>query len=420
MRTIKIIQRVCGNCREIIHPARFRAVTQVVEAATVARKLTLTGLARAMRSSALVRHRIKKVDRLLGNPKVQAERLHWFRALAERLSYGQRRLVVLLDWTQIHGDFWALVASVPSQGRSIPVLAQAHEHSEVGSPQVHQQFLFALRRILPRTCRPVIVADGGFRSPFFLACMDASMDFVVRLRNERSVAAIDGSQIKFSDLFQRATRVAQCLGEARPYASSRDSVGLRMVLGPKQPKANLRRKYRDDYERKRATEPWLLATSLDNDAAQTIVALYGQRMKIEESFRDAKCPRFGWALKHSGTRSKMRLDALLLIAALAMAITLLVGAAGDQCGIEKTLRASSSAARQLSLFSIGAWILALKIRVPFHIVWSQFKRTRQQNAAAFPKITPPSSANRTVPLPLPHGLFCSDCGWNGAQLGWPP
>ncbi len=420
MRAMTIIQRVFGKCRGNMHRARFRAVAQVTEGAMLSRKLTVTGIGRAIRSPALVRHRIKQVDRLLSNPKLQTERLLWFKALAERLSYGQRRLIVLLDWTQVHGDLWALTASVPFGGRSVPVLAEAHDQSETGSPGIHRWFLCCLRRLIPSTCRPVIVADGGFRSPFFNACLATGVDFVIRLRNERSVAYLHGEQVAFSTLFERATLVPQCLGLARPYATARESTPARMVLGPKQPKAHLRRKYRDDYERKRAAEPWLLATSLDNDHAQTIVDIYAKRMKIEESFRDAKCPRFGWALKHTGTRSTFRLDALLLITALAMAVTLLIGAAGKQCGIEKTLRSSSSSAPQLSLFSAGAWICALKITVPFHIIWSQFKRIRQENHAIFPRITPPTSQNRNVRLPLDHGLFCADCGWNGARYGWPP
>ncbi len=42
-------------------------------------------------------------------------------------------------------------------------------------------------------------------------------------------------------------------------------------------------------------EPWLLAVSpsLSNLSAQAVVAIYAQRMQIEESFRDLKSERFG-------------------------------------------------------------------------------------------------------------------------------
>src|SRR3954470_20537438 len=104
------------------------------------------------------------------------------------------------------------------------------------------------------------------------------MDFVIRLRNQKSVAMFDrGVRVKFAKLFERATAVAQCLGDGRPYVSSNSSGYIRLVLGPNPAKAHLRKKYKDDHERARATEPWLLATSLENHPAQTIVQLYAQR-----------------------------------------------------------------------------------------------------------------------------------------------
>ena len=294
MHARNIVRQIVKDCRGGIHPARVRAFTEVVEAATRSKRLTLTALGRAVRCTALVRHRIKKVDRLLGNPKLSRERLRWFKGLTLRVARGQKRLVVLVDWT-------------------------------------------------------------GY---------------------------------------------------------------IRIVLGPKPAKAHLRKRY-DDYERARATEPWLLATNLENDAAQTIVQLYAQRMKIEEVFGDAKCPRFGWALKYSGSRSLDRLDALLLIAAFAIAVVLLIGAAAAQTGIEKSLRASSKRAPQLSLFSVGCYVLALRIRISFGSVWKQFKRLRRENAALFPKLSPLAPPTETSRCHFPHALFCADRGWNGARYGWP-
>src|SRR5437868_2791920 len=48
--------------------------------------------------------------------------------------------------------------------------------------------------------------------------------------------------------------------------------------------------------RQSALDPWLLATSLSDGDAAEIVRKYASRMQIEETFRDAKSHRFGWAL----------------------------------------------------------------------------------------------------------------------------
>jgi hypothetical protein len=417
-----MVRQLLGSCTEQVHSSRVAAVVRVVEAMTVAAQLTVTAVGRARRGSQQARHGIKAVDRLLSNSKLQRERLTWWSALVRKLVRAERRILVLLDWTQLHGDRWALVAAVPFRGRSLPILAEAHNKSQVGSRTAHVDFLRKLRRILPERCTPVIVADGGFRSPFFVACEALRLKYVVRLRNERSVlvGAADGKR-SFGDAFDRASSVSQCLGESAPYATSRDSVCMRIVLGPR-PNPKRHRRSAKDYERKRALEPWLLGTNLENDAAAQIVLIYAQRMQIEEYFRDAKCPRFGWALRFSLTKSLARLNTLLLLTALAFACVVLIGAAAVDAGLERTLRASSTRKRVLSFFSVGRLIIKDRAlaRIRLHSALKHLKALRTVSRSLFPKIAPPRSENRNVSLPRPHDLFCVDCGWRGAEWGWPP
>ena len=75
--------------------------------------------------------------------------------------------------------------------------------------------------------------------------------------------------------------------------------------------------------------PWLLATSLPHHrgAGIRIQRIYAQRMQIEETIRDLKCHRFGFALRYARTKRPERLEALLLIAALATLVLWLLGLA---------------------------------------------------------------------------------------------
>lgn len=68
-----------------------------------------------------------------------------------------------------------------------------------------------------------------------------------------------------------------------------------------------------------AHEPWLLAASpaLDHLSTETIIKLYAQRMRIEQSFRDTKNLRWGQGLQITRSRSRERLQMLLPIAHLA-------------------------------------------------------------------------------------------------------
>lgn len=74
-------------------------------------------------------------------------------------------------------------------------------------------------------------------------------------------------------------------------------------------------------------EPWVLVTSLalSPAIAKQTVNIYRQRMRLEENFRDTKCPYYGLGLKRSLARSTGRMGILLLIAAIATFAAWLAG-----------------------------------------------------------------------------------------------
>jgi hypothetical protein len=426
VRAEVIVRKLLEGVGQDIHANRLAAVIDVVGAMVHAKHLSLTAIGRALRRSP-GRHGIKKVDRLLGNWRLHRELVVLYRALAKHLVRGQSRAVVLIDWTQIHGEFWALTASVPFLGRSIPILSRSYTEAELGSRDAQAKFVDELKLVLPKGSDPVIVADGGFRSPFFQACFRKEVFYVIRLRNDHSVVEFglkgtrEYERPSYADLFARATDKARCLGGGLPYASSQHAVGSRIILGPRPPKASKRKKYANDYERKRACEPLLLATNLENESAESIVRIYAARMQIEETFRDTKNARFGWGLEYSKTRSTRRFDVLLMLAALAFAAVVAIGSAGRELGHEQKYRARSGTQVLLSVFTLGALIAASarRVAIRFHTVWRQFKKARSIQRGFFPPIVFPKSGGRTVPLPQPHALFCVDCGWKGRAWGWP-
>jgi hypothetical protein len=422
VRATQIVRRLCASCLEHVHAARFNAVLRAVEGIILAQRVSLTAIGRALRGNLQPRHGIKMMDRLLGNAKLNKERLHWYAAIAKRIAGSERRLVVLLDWTQLHGEFWALVAAVAFDGRAIPILASAHHESQLGSRKLQTQFLEELRRILPDRCKPLIVADGGFRSPFFAACREARIDFVIRLRNERGMAKfarrIRGHRawfaIKFGEIFKWAGLAVQCFGRGVPFCGSVHREECRLVLGPAPKKFRKRARYADDYERKRATEPWFLATSLQNEAAEAVFAIYATRMQVEECFRDTKNARFGWGLEFSATRSTARLDVLLLLASIAFAAVILVGTAASEAGIEKRFRASSLKKRVLSLFSLGNLVARSTafVRMRMDDVWKQLEALRRASRGLFPPRPEIDACERLRGRWVSHDEFCANCGWN--------
>ena len=103
----------------------------------------------------------------------------------------------------------------------------------------------------------------------------------------------------------------------------------------------------------RMKEPWCLATSLSDRKAADIVKLYGRRFTIEETFRDQKNLRFGLGLSATHIGSTDRRDRLLLLAAISQALLTLLGAAGEECGLDRLMKTNTSKKRTMSLLNQG-------------------------------------------------------------------
>ena len=369
MRVGRMVRQVCGSWVAKVHQSRFQAVVAVVEAIVSAGRLSVTSVGRAMASAAFPKHSIKRVDRLLSNPRMYRERWAYFRALAQAVVGSRDRLIVLLDWTKVASDFHALVAAIPADGRALTIYEEVHPEKHLGNPRVQASFLLNLQSILPVGVRPIIVADAGFRGPFFRAIEALGWDFVGRLRSNtkmKPVASEDWTSIP--ELYATASQRPRKLGAFRLFRTRRRFTANLVLVGPRRyPRKHPwrgRRPVQGGLCAKTvngAKEPWLLVTSLDLPAKR-IVTIYSKRMQIEEVFRDAKNSRFGWSLRHARTHSATRLAVLLLLAALAMLVVVLAGVAAETAGIHRNFQANTEHARVLSLFVLGALILRRSMR----------------------------------------------------------
>ena len=107
-------------------------------------------------------------------------------------------------------------------------------------------------------------------------------------------------------------------------------------------------------------EPWLLAASpkLDHLSAQAVVAVYAQRMQIEESFRDLKSERFGLGFSASRSTQKNRLGMLLLVACLASFVLRLIGEVGKTRQLEFKFQSNTQRSRPvLSVITLALQLI---------------------------------------------------------------
>jgi hypothetical protein len=359
MRVGQMVRELVDGCSRVMHSARVGAVVRVVDGIIRGGRLSPATIGRSLPGEAFAKHGIKCVDRLLGNPHLTGDRLFIFLAIAHRLLRGCSRPVILVDWTQAGGTHEALVAAVPIGGRALPIYLEVHPLKKLGNAAVEERFLATLKAILPMECRSIIVSDAGFKGPFFQAVLDLGWDFLGRVRGTTKAISPDGETISKEECYALASTTAVDLGTFHLFVKHR--IACRLVLVRKRRRPGRRPpppRCKEDRElRQAALDPWLLATSLPNQDAPSIVALYAKRMQIEETFRDAKNHRFGWSLGAVRLSTPRRTAALLLLAALAFVVVTLIGMAVERRGAHRTYQANTVQRRVLSFFVLGAAIL---------------------------------------------------------------
>lgn len=376
MHANAILTHVLGSCLTSLHSKRAAALLRATSALLRGNITSLTEIALRLSGDTTLKHRIKSVDRLLGNSGLHLARAGLYRSVAQRWLQGLSQLLVVVDWSDLSRDQrWQLLrASVVVEGRSITLYEEVHPQKLLANAGVHRRFLQRLSGILPEGVRLIVMTDAGFHAPWFKMVMEQGWEFVGRIRGRNRMQWGNQEQwIPARDLYAHATGQALDLGLGA-YARS-NPVAVRGVLS-KRPKKGRRclnmygvkRAGRGSAKNARsAREPWLLASSLglQHLSADAIVGLYSQRMRIEQSFRDTKNLRVGLGLDVARSRSKHRLEMLLLIAHLASFVQRLIGESARQRRLELQFMCTRRAGRrEISTLTLGRRILAI---APHHL-----------------------------------------------------
>ena len=372
-----------------VHRARLKAFFTVVVAVLSSARLSLTTLGRAIAVGTTHKHGIKRVDRLLGNKHLHREKLLFYRVLARRVLGSLSRPVIAVDWTAITPNLWALSAAVRSDGRAVVLYAEAHPISRYNKPYVHAAFLRNLRCVLPSKSRPIVAADAGFRSPFMKQIESLNWDYVVRVRKPMILCPAEGRQHweTLTSFFRRALTTAEDHGLHLLGIRARHLcriIVIRQIVTHRRGYHRPRRRCDRAKQRRAAKEPWVLATSLI-EAPTFVVLVYSKRMQIEETFRDQKNPRFGFALSYANTKNEERANVLLLIAAFAHLLAMLIGLSAEQAGLHRGYQASTERRRRvLSLAMLGRLIAVDRLASALRVALSASSWSELRAACASP------------------------------------
>lgn len=352
MRCVQILQSAVHENLRAVHARRLAAVWLTVTALISGGRCGLSALGRSLPGSTAEKHRIKKVDRLLGNPALHDEINLFYRAIAQLLLKNVKAPIIAVDWSEAGAHHDELSAKICSDGRALPLLSLVVRKNEYVRCEVQNELLDQLSSILPSKCTPIFLTDAGFHYNWFDAVQRYNWHYIGRVRGNHYVV-LRGRRLTLKQLHGRAGRTTRDLGTA--LVSIKQLRLERLVLSA-QPntkgrkrrsrKGTVRRSNTDRQMAKGAREPWVLATSLPSFAPD-IVQAYRLRMQIEQSFRDRKSTRYGWAMRQTETRSAERLAVLLLIASLADISVQLEGRAAAATKLSADFQANTTTTRRV-------------------------------------------------------------------------
>lgn len=341
----KVIKGLLGDCLSSLHVKLAESVNAAVGSALSGGHLSLSQLARSVKSLVAVRYRVKRIDRLLGNASLHRARLDIYRKLAAQWLSGLDDVLVLIDWSDATTDQrWHLLrASVAVEGRSVTLYEEVHPQKAYGNLTVHRRFLACLAELLPVACQPMIITDAGFRSTWFDLVTDRHWQWIGRIRGKDMVSIAEGPWRRCTEVFLDATARHQVFPNAQ-YVRSHPTA-CQLILSNRASKGRHRRTRMGKPARshtslkaaRSACEPWLLAcsTGLSILDAAAIVAIYANRMQIEQSFRDLKNERLGLGFSAARSHSAERLEILLLVAHLSTWLMRLIGECAQKCQMQR-------------------------------------------------------------------------------------
>lgn len=369
MHAEAIVARILRPCLIDMHAKRGWALTHATAALLRGGITSLSAIALHLGRGIALKHRLKSVDRLLGNRTLHQQRFEVYRSLARRWLHDVEQWLIVIDWSDVTADqCWQLLrASVVVEGRSVTLYEEVHPQRKLGAPTVHQAFLRHLARIVPAGCRVIVMTDAGFHAPWFKMIEAQGWQFIGRIRGKNRLQLGEKEPwVPAREWYRRAGSQARDLGVGFYVRSNPVAVRAVLARRPHQGRHRLniygekRKGHTSAKCARSAREPWLLVSSLGlrHLSAATLIGLYAQRMRIEQSFRDTKNVRTGFGLDAARSRSGQRFEMLLLLAHLASFVQRLIGESAKAQQLElQFMAARRKTRREISVLTLGRRIL---------------------------------------------------------------
>ena len=331
---------VAGVVPGDLHAKRVESIAGgvlgVLQAGSIA--VSAIGKGYAAFNDGVAKHGVIQVDRMLSNGGIDMDA--FFATWIPTVVTGLSQVVLALDWTEFDRDGHSMLAltAMTGHGRGTPIFWRTYKTADFvdgGRTDAEDETLLMLRALLPTGLSVTLVADRGFGDQaLFTLLSEWEWDYVIRFRGNTHV----------TDTKNRTQLASQWLSPSGR-AKKLKNVTLTREQTPVPAIVCVRAKKMKD--------AWFLATSLSERPSAKIIALYGKRFTIEETFRDLKDPRYGLGMHGIRVKRTDRRDRMTLLFAIAHCLLTLLGAASESIGYDRQLRVNTSKKRTHSLFSQG-------------------------------------------------------------------
>lgn len=352
------------------------------------KQISVNEIARHLKGKTALRHKIKSVDRFVGNNKINKDIKSICCGISYFLFSNFKELCVLIDWSGCCQEgAHVLQASVAVEGRSLPIYFEVHAEKDTENTKVHNKFLENLREVIPPKTKIIIVTDAGFHRDWFNKVTDLGWDYVGRVYSKYQYKLENSNDwkkvanIKFSSRGNPENKGVIQLGKTKKQLQC-NLYTYKPRLSGKKHKKN---KY-PDHEKAHSNSyrsGWVIVSSLDKPARH-LIAYYKKRMQIEQNFRDMKNQDLGMGLRRNKSKSIHRAEVLYFIAMLSILLLWWIGFCGENAGLHRKYQANTiKTHRVISLVNLGKLIL---MHDPNFLIWHTFKEAKKALAKNYVKL----------------------------------
>lgn len=212
MRVDAILSKHLSN---VMHKTRLNTLSLLVGSLFHAKFFNLTGLGRALQTTAQERSAIRRVDRFLGNKRLQADRLKIYSVICRHIIGSCKRPQIIVDWSTIPNQTaHVLRAALVTSGRALTLYEEVHPEKKYANRKLHLRFLLKVKAMLNNDVTPIIITDAGFHTPWFKAVLSLGWDYIGRIRGNKHYRLIKEEEwATISSLHRKATDTPVFLGE---------------------------------------------------------------------------------------------------------------------------------------------------------------------------------------------------------------